>query len=132
VPFDVETVGNITPSTVCGMPAIEIVTSRGSPNIDAIFTPDYENGVILVGPTSEANKAGNYYLRYKYFNSNAPERFAVSPVFKLVVKDACNPPMQMISPTVEPLRYVIGSPKVSHPVPAWTTEPSHCASQIPV
>lgn len=81
--------------------------------------------------------AGNYYIRYKYYNSMNPPRFAVSPVIKIQVVDGCAPPsdhtpqLSLTAPTIDSLVYTVGSPAINYEVPAWTTVPAYCADLIP-
>lgn len=131
IPFDLTLIGNIGPSVICGNPMITFVTASGSPAIPSIFNADIVGGKLIVGPSSDTIDAGQVYLRYKYFNSLRPDQFTVSPVFKFVITDSCNPPVAMIPPVYDPQVYTIGQPAIMYQVPQWGTDPSFCASAIP-
>lgn len=85
-------IGSIQPSTLCGEPAIQFVTTSGSETIPDIFEADYANQRLIIGPTDDSSVAGDLYLRFKYYNTMNVARFAVSPIIKISIVDACNPP----------------------------------------
>jgi hypothetical protein len=128
-------IGNISPSTLCGSPTLQFVDNRGSPVIPDLFTVDSAAQTLSVGPVDDVDASGNFYLRFKYYNSLNPARFAVGPVITFRVVDACNPPagltpVQLIAPQFDNLVYTIGHEQYKYEVPAFTTVPDYCADRI--
>jgi len=103
-----------------------------------LFNVDYEDEMMVVGPNSVIEKAGDFYFRFKYYNSKKPEEAVISTeTFKVVIVDGCNPPkgypnpMTMTPPKYEPQVYTITAPSIKYEVPAWATNPDYCAGRIP-
>jgi hypothetical protein len=135
--YDVGAIGNVHTSATCGSPGIRFKSGSGDVNLDAIITIDTINSKVLVGPTENIGKAGDYLIMFEYFNSLNPQAYVVSELIKLTVVDPCNPPasyphqVKLIPPQMSPEPYTISAPEYLYEVPAWATVPVQCAARIP-
>lgn len=138
MPFDVTTIGNIEDSNTaeCGGPGIEIILNTGSTAFDPIFSVDYTNSQMTVSTTSDINKVGQYFFRFKYFNHANPANFAQSAVFQIEIVDPCNPPDAyptkpvLTAPALTNQQYVITDAPQQYVLPQWSVTPAHCADKI--
>lgn len=134
--YDLNIIGGTIPG--CGTSAIQFITVNGSTDLPDIFTPDYQNQVLLVGYSADTTHVGEYYLHFKFYFTAHPQVYVTSTVFQVVVINGCSPPIgfpnpiTIIPPICEPIIYVIGQPQIDYVLPPWMTNPSHCATDIQI
>jgi hypothetical protein len=137
IDFDVNQIGNIVSAPDCGQATIQFITGSGQSSLPAVMQADYAAQTLTIGPTSDFSAAGNFYMRFKYYNSENPAYFKASNVFKVVVVDGCNPPLSYTpqvsieAPVFEAQTYTIGDAPLVYTVPAWITTPANCVDRMP-
>jgi hypothetical protein len=87
--FDVNAIGNVEASIVCGLPSVEIVDVANA-GLPAIFS--VTDNELVINYSEDHSFAGTHVIRVRYFNSRRPTVFALSTSFQVKIVDGCNPP----------------------------------------
>jgi len=129
---------NVT--TNCGTPTVEITMDDGAPLVAGLFSVDVnapEPFQLKIGflDDTQISFAGTYFLKYKFYYSNAPGNFEIGPTFQRDIVDACDPhngstAPQIIPSTLAAQSYIITDPAQDYQIDPFTTVPAYCQSRL--
>lgn len=90
--YDLEAIGNVSPSLICGYPVVEFVNGMGEPQLADGIVADYQNEKLIIGPSTDVAISGTKYMRFHYYNSMNSAVMDFSDVITIVIIDGCQPP----------------------------------------